>query len=132
MSKVVRYFTASVMCIISAGAFAERPHVVRVLPGYTCKVLNITEAQAMDPTFHTPYYSQPSASSPISGYAALEVAVRTPVHNVNGFDEAMFPNGGTVWIQANLLKDYRSVSDPTAKCLPVLMSNGRQGFDFPH
>src|SRR5271168_5221554 len=127
MSKVVRYFTASVMCLISAQAFAERPHVVRVLPGYACKVLNITEAQAMDPTFHTPYFSQPSASSPVAGYAALEVAVKTPVHNVYGFDEAMFPNGGTVWIHANLLKDYRSVTDPTAKCVPVLMSNGRQG-----
>jgi hypothetical protein len=116
----------------SAQAIAERPHVVRVLSGYTCKVLNITEAQSMDPTFHTPFYSQPSASAPVAGYASLEVAVKTPVHDVNGFEQAMFPNGGTVWIQANLLKDYHSLGDPTARCVPVLMSNGRQGFDFPH
>ncbi|WP_158931450.1 hypothetical protein [Acidisphaera sp. S103] len=95
-------------------------------------MLNITVAQAMDPTFHLPYYSQPSATSPVAGYASAQVAVKAPVHDVNGFDEAMFPNGGTVWIQASLLKDYHSLGDPTAKCVPVLMSNGRQGFDYPH
>jgi hypothetical protein len=132
MPKKLSHVAAAAICLIAAQAHAERPHVVRVIPGYTCKVLNITEAQAMDPTFHTPYFSQPSAGSPVVGFAGLEVAVKSPLHTVNGFDEAMFPNGGTVWIQATLLKDYHSVSDPTAKCVPVLMSNGRQGFDFPH
>ena len=132
MLKLLRHIAVSTICLWSAQALAERPHVVRVLPDYACKVLNITESQARDPTFHTPYYSQPSATAPIAGYASLEVAVKAPVHDVNGFDEAMFPNGGTVWIQASLLKDYHSLGDPTAKCVPVLMSNGRQGFDFPH
>lgn len=132
MQKALLCIAASAMCLSSAYAFADRPHVVRTIPGYTCKALNITEQQAMDPTFHTPYFSQPSTSSPVAGFASLQVAVKTPVHDVNGFDEAMFPNGGTVWIQANLLKEYHSVSNPTAKCVPVLMSNGRQGFDFPH
>ena len=132
MPNFLRHFAAASICLWSAQALAERPHVVRLLPGYSCKVLNITEAQSMDPAFHTPYYSQPSASAPVAGYAGLQVAVKDPIHNVNGFDEAMFPNGGSVWIQANLLKDYHSLGDPTAKCVPALMSNGRQGFAFPH
>jgi hypothetical protein len=127
-----RAVVLSTVVLISTQAHAQRPHVVRDLPGYTCKMLNITVAQAMDPTFHLPYYSQPSATSPVAGYASAQVAVKTPIHNVNGFDEAMFPNGGTVWIQASLLKDYHSLADPTARCVPVLMSNGRQGFDYPH
>jgi hypothetical protein len=127
-----RAVVLSTVVLISTQAHAQRPHVVRDLPGYTCKMLNITVAQAMDPTFHLPYYSQPSATSPVAGYASAQVAVKAPVHDVNGFDEAMFPNGGTVWIQASLLKDYHSLGDPTAKCVPVLMSNGRQGFDYPH
>lgn len=132
MLKVLCYFAVSAICLSSRSAFAERPHVVRVLPGYSCKALNITEAQAMDPTFHTPYFSQPSESSPVAGYAGLQVAIRSPVHDVNGFDEAVFPNGGTVWIRASLLRSYHSLTDPSAKCVPVLMSDGRQGFDFPH
>ena len=122
----------SAILLISTQAHAERPHVVRDLPGYTCKMLNITVTQAMDPTFHLPYYSQPSATSPVAGYAAAQVAVKSPIHNVNGFDEAIFPNGGIVWIEANVLKDYHSLGDPTAKCVPVLLSNGRQGFNYPH
>ncbi len=132
MSQFVRYLAASAMCLLSTQAFAEQPRVVRALPGYVCKELNITEEQAMDPTFHTPYFSQPSGSSSVAGYAGLEVAVKKPIHSVNGFDEAVFPNGGIVWIEAALLRDYHSIGDPTAKCVPVLMSNGRQGFDFPH
>ena len=122
----------SAILLTSTQAYAQRPQVVRPLPGYSCKMLNITVTQAMDPTFHVPYYSQPSASSPVAGYAGAQVAVKTPIHNVDGFNEAIFPNGGHVWIEANILKDYHSLGDPTAKCVPVLMSNGRQGFDYPH
>jgi hypothetical protein len=132
MSLNSRAVLVSAIVLLSTQAQAQRPHVARELPGYMCKMLNITVDQAMDPTFHVPYYSQPTNSSPIAGYASAQVAVKTPIHNVNGFDEAIFPNGGIVWIQASILKDYHSLGDPTAKCVPVLMSNGRQGFDYPH
>jgi hypothetical protein len=132
MSFIRRAIALSAVVLLSTQAHAQRPHVARPLPGYTCKMLNITVEQAMDPTFHMPYYSQPSASSPVAGYASAQVAVKTPLNNVNGFDEAIFPNGGKVWIEASVLKDYHSLGDPTAKCVPVVMSNGRQGFDYPH
>jgi hypothetical protein len=105
MSFIRRAIALSAVVLLSTQAHAQRPHVARALPGYTCKMLNITVEQAMDPTFHMPYYS---------------------------FDEAIFPNGGKVWIEASVLKDYHSLGDPTAKCVPVVMSNGRQGFDYPH
>ena len=137
MSLNRRAVVVSMIFLFSTQAHAQRPHVVRDLPGYTCKMLNITvagraAAQAMDPTFHLLYYSQPSATSSIAGYASAQVAVKIPIHTVNGFDEAIFPNGGEVWIEASVLKDYHSLGDPTAKCVPVLMSNGQQGFNYPH
>jgi hypothetical protein len=56
MSLSDRVAIGSAIFLLSTQAYAQRPHVVRELPGYTCKMLNITQAQAMDPTFHTPYY----------------------------------------------------------------------------
>jgi hypothetical protein len=81
---------------------------------------------------HVPFHSAPDASSQTVGFAGSQVAVRYPTHEVNGFLEALFPTGSTAWIAADLVRPYHSNLDPTAKCIPVIMANGKQGFSYPH
>ena len=118
--------------VSASPTLADRPQVVSHLAGYKCMMLNVTAEQAMDPTFHVPVYAQPSAQSQPVGYAALQIAVRDPERVVNGFEQALFPTGATVWIAAKDLTAYHSLGDPTARCVPARLSNGRYGFDYPH
>ena len=98
------------------------------LPGYQCMMLNITEQQSMDPTFHIAVRAQPSASAQVVGTAGSVVIVRVPAKPVNGFLEMLFPDGRRVWIAANAVRPYHSLGDPNAKCVPEILSNGRIGF----
>lgn len=120
--------------LLSGNALAQRqrPEVVALLPGYACKQLNITQQQAMDPTVHIKAFSQPSAQAPVVGDASLEVAVVSPPRVVNGFEQALYWSGATVWIRSSDLTQYHSLGDPTARCLPARMSNGHVGFSFQH
>ena len=113
-------------------AWAQRPTIVGPLAGYQCMMLNITEKQALDPNFQIPVYTQPSETSQPFGYASLQVAVQQPPRVVNGFTEMLFPTGAKVWIKTGLLRPYRSLGDPSARCNPVSLSNGHVGFDHPH
>ena len=114
----------------SGAAMAEGLHVVRALPGYTCMMLNVTQQQSMDFSFHVPVRATPSSVAPVVGNALGVVAVRDPLQQVNGFVEALFPTGQTVWIAAIMLRPYHSLGDPTAKCVPAMLSNGKPGFDY--
>jgi hypothetical protein len=116
------------LAIISAPAFGAL-RAVSPLPGYQCMVLNLSEKEAMDFNFHVPVRAEPVAGAPAVGWAGAIVAVRDPRHVVNGFAEALFPTGATVWIASNMLRPYQS---PGVKCVPSLMSNGKPGFAFPH
>jgi len=114
---------------LSSAPLAETLRAVSPLPGYKCMVLNLSEEQAKNFDVHVPVRAQPAANAPEVGWAAATVAVRDPLHVVNGFTEALFPTGATVWIASNKLRPY---SDPHAKCVPSLMSNGKPGFAYPH
>ena len=114
---------------LTSAAVAETLRAVSPLPGYKCMVLNLSEEQAKDFNVHVPVRAQPAANAPEVGWAAATVAVRDPLHVVNGFTEALFPTGATVWIASNMLRPY---SDSHAKCVPSLMSNGKPGFAYPH
>ena len=84
----------------------------------------------MDPSFHVLYRKAPSDTAPVAGYAMMEVAIRADVAPVNGYFEALFPSGGNVWVRASEVTAYRNLSNPALQCVPVIMSNGRVGFDF--
>ena len=116
--------------VVGGSVSAEGLHIVRPLPGYTCMTLNITDQQSMDFSFHVPVREAPSDTAPVVGWAGANVAVRTPAHVENGFLETLFPTGRTVWIAENMLRPYRSLSNPQATCTPALLSNGKPGFDF--
>ena len=112
-----------------SGTEAAQP--VQPIPGFQCMTLNLTEQQMADPSVDIPVRSAPSPTAPQVGSASAQVAVRMPMKSVNGFSESLFPTGATVWIETKMLRPYRSISDPTARCVPVIMSNGRPGFTYP-
>jgi hypothetical protein len=118
-----------IAAIVILGAHAALAQTAsRPLSGYECKMLNITEQQSMDPNFHVAVHSGPSETSRVVGWAAAVVIVKTPAIAENGFLQMLFPNGRTVWIAASETKAYRPVSDPSARCQPEILANGRIGF----
>jgi hypothetical protein len=120
------------LTVVGSAFAAERLHIVGPVIGYQCMALNLTVEQTQDPNLHVPVYAGPSASAQVVGYASLQVAVRSPLHEVNGFVEALSPTGNVIWIKGNVVRPYHSLADPTARCVSVKFSNGRYGFDYPH
>ena len=118
--------------LITTGAYAQGLHAVKPLSGWACMKLNLSEQQSLDPSVHVVVRTAPDASAPNAGWAAMTVAIRSPAHDVNGFQEMLFPNGKHVWIASKDLAPWSSVADPAARCVPSMMSNGRPGFAYPH
>lgn len=116
-----------ILSLVAVGvpAFAQAP--VKRIPGYECMMLNITEQQSMDPAFHVTLRSSPSSSAPEAGWAGSIVIVREPPVSQNGFLSVLKPNGQRAWILADMVKAYHPVADPTAKCMPEVLPNGRIG-----
>lgn len=125
-------FAVASFISVSGIASAQGLHVVGPLPGYACMMLNLTEQQYMDGSVRVPVRAAPAPTAQDIGFAATTVAVRAPENIVNGFAEALFPTGQTVWIAANMLRPYHNLSDPTMKCAPAKLSNGRPGFSYTH
>lgn len=117
---------------VSFGACAQGLHAQRPLDGWTCMKLNLSERQSLDPSVHVPVRSQPAATASQAGWAAMTVAVRDPVHEVNGFIEMLTSNEKHVWIARNDVVEWSSLADPSARCVPSVMSNGKLGFAYPH
>ena len=113
-------------------SFAQGFHAVGPAPGWACMGLNLTEQQSLDPTVHVVVRQQPSESAPVAGWAPITVAIRSPNHPVNGFAEMLRPNGQHVWIPEADLRPWSSKADPTARCVPSIMSNSTYGFSYPH
>ena len=128
MRRFTIYVCATAVVITSAQAMkAEGLHAVRPLGGYTCMMLNLTDAQMRDNSIVVPVYGGPSTASGRVGNASALVIAKSPLHVVNGFAEMLFPNGATVWVEAKMLRRYHSESNPNAHCTPSLMSNGKPG-----
>jgi hypothetical protein len=127
-----RSLLLGVMAALSSMApvYAQSSHGTP-MAGWSCQMLNLTEAQTMDFSIHIPVRADPSEASPPVGYASATVAVKTPIQVVNGFVQAMFPTGKPVWIAANMIKPWHAAANPAAKCVPVIKANGKPGFDYP-
>lgn len=124
MAYLSRVFLTVVAACLAIDAHAQSIQVVRPVPGFVCKKLNITEHEAMSPngggvTIRT----APSATAPVGALAPSVLFVRTPEHIVSGFVEVMRIDGQLGWIEQSRVKPF----DPTARCVPSLMSNGRIG-----
>lgn len=124
---------ARIKCLIAAFALlgvnaATAQENSTPLSGYECKMLNITEQQAMDPNFHVVVRSGPSVTAPVVGWAGAVIIVKAPATPENGFLQMLLPNNRTVWIDSDATKPYKSHIDPDAKCQPEILPNGRVGF----
>ena len=126
----VAIMTLPALLLSVAEARSAGIQVARPLPGYTCEQLDLTEEQARDITLQVIAREAPSRLAPIVGYVSMTVAVRTPEHRVNGFVEALWPTGRTVWIPADVLQPYHSLSEPATRCVPAVMTSGNIGFDY--
>jgi hypothetical protein len=121
------------LCVaVTTGASAQGLRAVRPLDGWACMKLNLTEQQSLDPSVHVIVRAAPSATAAQAGWAAMTVAVRSPIQEVNGYQEMLFPNGKHTWIATKDIVPWSSLSDPTARCVPSMMSNGKPGFAYPH
>lgn len=115
---------AAFAACIAASAHAQSIQVVRPVPGFVCKKLNITEREAMSPNgAGVSIRTAPSATAPVGALAPSVLFVRSPEHLVAGFVEVMRLDGELGWIEQARVKPF----DPTARCVPSLMSNGRIG-----
>ena len=120
----------AIACLVTAGLVGSGQAfgAGKRIPGYKCMMLNITEQQSMDPGFRVEIKSAPSPTSPGAGWAGGVVIVHDPAVPQNGFLEVLKPNGQAAWIPASMVKAYRPLADPTAKCVPEVLPNGRIGF----
>lgn len=132
MRTVVFFGPILVIAAWTHAAVAAEVNPARSLPGYVCMMLRETPQQAVDPRFRVPLRTQPMAGAAIAGNAMPVVAVKAPLQAINGFYETLFPNGTRVWIASAMVLPYHSLGDPSAKCRPVVMSNGLIGFEYYH
>lgn len=112
-------------------ADAQQLRAVRPIPGYSCMALNLTEQEMFDPNAIPSVVEQPSPSARKIGLASSVVITEEPRHAQNGYVAMMMPDGRHGWIAADKLKPYRSTSNPPARCVPSIMSDGRPGIAFP-
>ena len=103
-------------------------HVAHTLPGWQC--MSLASVYGPQGTYAppVPVFFGPQPDAPQVGTGAGVIIVPMPLHPVNGRTEMIWPNGQRVWIAANLLAPWHSLSDPNASCHPALLSNGRYGF----
>ena len=114
---------------VSAGVRAQGIHAVRTLDGYQCMSLaKLWNGVGPQPApVHV--YASANPQSAVVGFAAASVIAPAPLKVVNGRIPMLWPNGKTVWINRKDVAPWHVVSDPSATCRPVLLSNGRYGFD---
>ena len=113
-------------------AFADEVHTTGILPGYQCMSLaNLWSGVGpMPPPVQV--YNGPNQSASPAGIAGGSVIVPDPVRPVDGRTSMIFADGRKVWIDVNDIKPWHAVSNPHATCTPVLLSNGRYGFETRH
>lgn len=122
--RPARIALVAVAACIATNARAQGIQVVRPVPGFVCKKLNITEREAMSPNgAGVSIRTAPSATAPVGALAPSVLFVRSPEHVVAGFVEVMRLDGQLGWIEQARVKPF----DPAARCVPSLMSNGRIG-----
>lgn len=112
------------------GVRAEARTAVAPLEGLACMSLNMTQEQAMDPSFVVPLYSEPTSGSRAVGQASSIVIVRNPEVEKNGFISAVLFNGRSGWIAASKVRPWQNPGGNGQRCVPSRMSDGSVGFAF--
>lgn len=115
--------------LIAVPCSAQGITVVGYIPGAKCMLLNLTHEQLMDNSIDIPIRTEPRLDAPELALSTVTVIVRDIPGNTNGFVEVMLANGRTGWIESRWLKPWSNPNSPTARCRPVVLSNGRLGFE---
>lgn len=110
-------------------AHAEYLSAIRPLPGNDCMQLALTREQISDPNLSVPVRDIPSSSGRILAEAATVLIVPTSQKPAAGFLQVLLSDGRRGWVQAAVLKPWRSSASPNRHCVPSVMSNGSIGFD---
>lgn len=105
---------------------------VSPIPGYSCAQLALTAEQVTDPKVGIPIRDTPSRQAPAVSFASSIVLVQEPAQTTDGFVRVLRLTGQPGWIEAKWLRPWHNQYDPTAKCVPSMMSNGKPGFGFRH
>ncbi|NHN90210.1 MULTISPECIES: hypothetical protein [Acetobacter] len=117
--------------IASMSAHAAGLHPVKPLPGYTCMMLNLSESQMMDFQHPLMFKAGPSDDAANVAPASGQVAIKTGAEPTDGYLPTINFAFKPVWIEAKYVAPYHAKADPAATCVPVIMSDGKLGFDHP-
>lgn len=119
--------------VVSANlAFAQGATAVKPLEGYQCMSLaKLWDGQGPEPA-PVLVFSGPEAGAASVGAAGGTVIVPSPIRPVNGRSLMIYSNGRQVWINMSDITAFHAKANPKATCRPVLLSNGRYGFDSGH
>lgn len=110
-------------------ARSEYLSAVRPLPGNDCMQLALSREQIADPKLSIPVRDMPSPSGRVLAEAATTLIVPAPQQPTAGFLQVLLSDGRRGWVQAAVLKPWRSPTNPNRQCIPSVMSNGLIGFD---
>ena len=116
-----------ILATVATAGVATAQNSAKRIQGYQCMMLNITEQQSMDPAFHVTLYARPSLAASEAGWSGAVPIVKSPPEPINGFLQVLKADGEKAWIAADMVKPYRPVSDPSARCVPEVLPNGRIG-----
>ena len=108
-------------------AFAQGVTPVRPVPGLACMMLDPRALEATRQEDAPPVLAEPNPNSIRLGYPTMIVFVKAPLREVNGYIAMVRLNGQSGWIAANHLQPWHSLNGATARCTPMLMSNGLLG-----
>lgn len=110
-------------------AHGEYLSAIRPLPGNDCMQLALSREQISDPRLSVPVRDTPSSSGRILAEAPTVLIVPTPQQPTAGFFQVLLSDGRRGWVQAAVLKPWKSSTNPNRRCIPSVMSNGLIGFD---
>lgn len=130
MQPLFKFSALIGVTFMTAGApsWAQGVRAIAPLQGYSCMSLNLTEEEMMHESSSPVIRQEPSPSAAPIGRAASQVIAVDPVRAKNGYIAVLTLDGKPGWVDANKVKPYRSVSNPNARCVPSMMSNGQPGF----
>ncbi|MCP1274433.1 hypothetical protein NKW43_12180 [Gluconobacter albidus] len=131
MKTMIPLIASFTLVGLASSASASGLHAVRPVQGYTCMALNQTREQAMDFDHPATFRQGPSDTAADAGLAGAQVAIKTGADPVNGYLPTLRTDFKPAWVKASLVKPYAVASDPKARCVPAVMSNGSQGFMYP-
>lgn len=131
MRRKLVLLTTLIACVLTVETApkAEGLRAVRPLNGYKCMGLTAEEMASSSPG--PAILTEPKRGAAVLGRASATVIVANPERTSNGFTAVLTLSGKPGWVDTKVLAPYASLTNPSARCVPSLMSNGGVGFAYP-